>query len=623
MTSLPPTRLVKSFPARGRVGANLLIPILLLTALNLVALAAIFVIQSLSLREASNEALREETERIVSDLDNFLGQSDRAIALVTEALASNWTTLKASPAAIDPLLLRLMEDSPAIVQAALLDANGNELAVRNRAGSASLLGVEAGQLWRESLRKGLPYLGEVAYPPKALPFILIARPVLGTGNQVLGGLVLQVDLATTWMSIHDVQAKASGYAYLVDQAGKILACNQSPVGGACPADWVGKAAISAALSADPTSYRGLDGNLMVGMSTPLEHHPWRVVVEIPQREIYQPAFISLAVIGGTLLASAIIVGLAIWLISRSVINRVSELHEGVTAISQGQFDVRLAVSGDDELNALARAFEDMAARLSATLGELRTLYAEQKAVAERLKELDRLKSGFIAGMSHELRTPLNAILGFTRLILSPAASGFYGPLPEVVLKDLRRVERNGLHLLALINDLLDMAKIEAGQLRLDLTIFDLREVVADVVDILEPLAREKGLTLQVEMEDESDLTLEADSTRLRQVLFNLAGNAIKFTEHGSVRLRVERRNGSVRVEVKDTGPGIRPEDAEPIFEPFRQLNQDQAGKVDGTGLGLPISRRLVALHGGRLWVESQGIPGEGTTFIFELPELKN
>jgi|GEM_PF-7125680 len=616
--------LPESFPrARGRVGANLLIPILLLAALNMAALAAILVIQSLSLREASNRALRDDAARVVNDLDNFLGDSDRTIALTSEALAGQWADGNPSPAALDFLLLRLLERSPALAQVVLIDAEGKELAVRSRVGALSILGTEADQPWSESLRNGVPYLGEIAQPSTALPFIVIAYPVLDPDHRMLGGLVAQVDLTIAWTRIGAERANEAGYAYLVDRAGKVLACNQSPVRHSCPSDWMGVEMASAVLASDPTSYTGLSGSLVVGMSAPLEHRPWWVVVETPQREIYQPAFISLALIGGTLLASAVIVGLSIRLISRHVINRVSELHAGVRALSQGQFDVRLAVSGDDELNDLARAFEEMAARLSATLEELRTLYSEQKAVSERLKELDRLKSSFIAGMSHELRTPLNAILGFTRLILSPAAAGFYGPLPEVVLKDLRRVERNGLHLLALINDLLDMAKIEAGQLRLDLTLFDLREVVADVVDILEPLAREKGLALQVEISDESDLTLEADSTRLRQVLLNLAGNAIKFTEQGSVILRVERIPGGVRVEVRDTGPGIRPEDAEPIFEPFRQLERGRAGKVNGTGLGLPISRRLVTLHGGRLWVESQGLPGLGTVFVFELPELKH
>jgi signal transduction histidine kinase len=185
--------------------------------------------------------------------------------------------------------------------------------------------------------------------------------------------------------------------------------------------------------------------------------------------------------------------------------------------------------------------------------------------------------------------------------------------------DLKLISRNGQHLLSLINDVLDMAKITAGKMNLNVERFNLHEVLADVVNITSPLARDKSLTLQLESDASSAVELEADRTRLRQVMINLVGNAIKFTEAGSVTLSTARQNGSVRINVRDTGIGVPPDQAQLIFEEFSQVDASTTRKSGGTGLGLPISRKLIELHNGRLWVESTGVRGEGSTFIIELP----
>ncbi|MCS6909010.1 MAG: GAF domain-containing protein [Anaerolineales bacterium] len=250
------------------------------------------------------------------------------------------------------------------------------------------------------------------------------------------------------------------------------------------------------------------------------------------------------------------------------------------------------------------------------------LYAEQTATVARLRELDQLKSSFLANMSHELRTPLNSILGFTDVILE----GLDGPLTDRMENDLKIVQKNGQHLLGLINDILDMAKIEAGRMTITPERFDLGQVINEVLEITLPLAREKRLYLRSEIDSSSDLDVDADHMRVRQVLLNLVGNAIKFTEHGGVCLRAERvrRSGEdggdlLHICVADTGIGIPPDKLEMIFEAFSQVDTSTTRKVGGTGLGLAISRHLIELHGGRLWAESSGIPGEGASFHIELP----
>ncbi|WP_420628829.1 GAF domain-containing protein [Candidatus Leptofilum sp.] len=257
----------------------------------------------------------------------------------------------------------------------------------------------------------------------------------------------------------------------------------------------------------------------------------------------------------------------------------------------------------------------MASLLSAAI-ENQSLYAEQEATVKRLQELDELKSSFLANMSHELRTPLNSVIGFTDVMLE----GLDGPLTDAMETDLKIIQSNGQHLLDLINDVLDMAKIEAGRMELSLGKINIYDMLNDVVVTTAPLAGEKELALDLNnLSDRSELEIEGDARRVKQVLLNVVSNAIKFTEKGSVEVEVGRLNELVQIKVKDTGAGIAPDQVEKIFEHFRQADNSATRKAGGTGLGLPISRRLVELHGGRLWVESTGISGEGSTFFVELP----
>jgi signal transduction histidine kinase len=261
-----------------------------------------------------------------------------------------------------------------------------------------------------------------------------------------------------------------------------------------------------------------------------------------------------------------------------------------------------------------RIYTTLAAQVAVALQNA-NLYAEQAAIVVRLRELDQLKSAFLANMSHELRTPLNSVLGFTQVILE----GLDGPLTTNMTADLQLIEKNGQHLLNLINDVLDMAKIEAGRVSLVLERINPRELVEDVFETAGSLAREKSLYLKVDSAVAPDLTLMADHTRLRQVIINVIGNAIKFTESGGITVHLAQQDDRLQLRICDTGIGIPANKLETVFEAFSQIDTSTTRKAGGTGLGLPISRRLVELHGGRLWAESSGVAGEGSTFFLELP----
>jgi len=240
------------------------------------------------------------------------------------------------------------------------------------------------------------------------------------------------------------------------------------------------------------------------------------------------------------------------------------------------------------------------------------LFHEIEEKGHELEIANKHKSEFLANMSHELRTPLNAILGYTELILD----NIYGDVPEKIKEILERLEKNGHHLLSLINDVLDLSKIEAGRLTLSLNEYSMGEVIQTVITSVEALAAEKKLELKVMVP--TDLTTgKGDEQRIAQVILNLLGNAIKFTEEGEVRVEATVSNETFMVSVSDTGPGLSEADQKTIFEEFQQVDGSSTREKGGTGLGLSIAKRIVEMHGGRIWVESTH--GKGSTFRFTLP----
>lgn len=253
------------------------------------------------------------------------------------------------------------------------------------------------------------------------------------------------------------------------------------------------------------------------------------------------------------------------------------------------------------------------ARYRGHLEELvRERTAELEIARERAESADHLKSAFLATMSHELRTPLNSIIGFTGLLLQ----GLAGPLNDEQRKQLGMVQNSSRHLLELINDVLDISKIEAGQLEIASEPFDLRGSVKKVMGLVSTLAQKKGLAIDLKMSEEIGI-ITGDQRRVEQVAINLLNNAIKFTDKGYIEISCSVRNSGVVISVSDTGIGMRPEDMENIFKPFRQIDTGLSRRHEGTGLGLSITKKLVDMMGGEIFVQSEA--GKGSTFTVVLP----
>lgn len=311
------------------------------------------------------------------------------------------------------------------------------------------------------------------------------------------------------------------------------------------------------------------------------------------------------------------VGIFIFLyVRRNLVMPVIVLRDAASEVEKGRYDVRVDVKGRDEIGELSRSFNQMTQALDATFKENNKLVERLEDAKFIAEAASRAKSDFLANVSHELRTPLNAVMGFSEII----RDGMVGPVTDEQKEYLNDIMESGQHLLDLINDILDLSKIEAGKMELDVSEFDFRELVERSLIMFKEKAFKHKIEAGCEV-GEGIGNIVADERRLKQVLFNLLSNAFKFTpDGGNITVRARMIPGEpkqIECSVEDTGIGIKQEDMPRLFKPFEQLESVLTKEHPGTGLGLALCRKIVELHGGRIWVESEF--GKGSRFIFVIP----
>jgi signal transduction histidine kinase len=446
-----------------------------------------------------------------------------------------------------------------------------------------------------------------------------------TGRNVGTGVVGEtLDLRVIQDLVRQTRLGTSGYVYAVDAKGVPIA---HPNASAFTHRSLTLPQVTKALSSSSrtgsTVGRNFRGEKVLSTWATVEPIGWKVFVE-------QPESVAFASVRGTiwrtalLLAAFLAAGIALSVLLASRLARpIRQMRTAAARIGAGAYDERIELGRRDELGGLADELNRMAASLQASVQSLEQKVEErtrelEQALAElsqkgrQLEVVSEHKSHFLANMSHELRTPLNAIIGFSQVL----RQRLFGPINEKQEEYLDDIVSSGNHLLSLINDVLDLSKVEAGQVDLEVASFPLREALERGVVMVREPATEHGVRLSLELAPGIDL-VEGDERRLRQVIFNLLSNAVKFTpEGGEVVVATASRDHEVLISVTDTGPGIPLEDHERIFEEFQQTNVGVQQR-EGTGLGLALSKRLVELHGGRIWVESE--PGHGSRFVFTLP----
>ena len=358
--------------------------------------------------------------------------------------------------------------------------------------------------------------------------------------------------------------------------------------------------------------RALDGSEVMISAAPIRSANWLVVAEQPRSEVLGPLYSALTRTLAAMLAGLAAALVASYFLARRLARPILKLRRGAEKIARGDLATRIDVRTGDDVESLARDFNRMADQLQDYTVGLERKVSEKTA---QLEAANRHKSEFLANMSHELRTPLNAVIGFSEALREE----MFGTLNAKQLEYVGDIHGSGMHLLSLINDILDLAKVEAGRMELDLRVFDVGAAIGNCRTLVRERAMRQSLALTVDVEP--GLTWCADERKFKQVLLNLLTNALKFTAAGGkvhVGARVE--DGMLAVSVSDSGPGIAPADQALVFEQFRQLPDEHGARHEGTGLGLPLSLRMVELHGGTLTVASE--PGVGSTFTARYPRLE-
>jgi signal transduction histidine kinase len=475
-------------------------------------------------------------------------------------------------------------------------------------------------------RAGRPYFGSVYFERGSQPYMSIA---VAEGAPGRGVVVADVDLGSIRQVIDRARIGSTGYAYAVDSRGYVVTHPDLNV-VLRHTSFASLPQVRAALGSASRSGAGRvatghdeNGTKVLSAYRTVEPFGWRVFVEEPTSEAYAPLRAAVWRTALLLVAFLLLAVATSVLLARRLVRPIESIQAAAAKIGGGAFDQRIEVHSNDELGALAKEFNLMAARLEESYSGLEQKVEERtlelatalRALDEKSRELEaasRHKSEFLANMSHELRTPLNAIIGFSQVLREE----MFGAVNEKQAEYLDDILSSANHLLSLINDILDLSKVEAGQIELDVAPFSLEDALESGVVMVRERATREHVRVVVSPAPGVEL-VAGDERRVRQVIFNLLSNAVKFTPSGGeVDVRARRVDGEVRISVADTGPGIAPQDRERIFEEFQQTD---AGIVqrEGTGLGLALSKRLVELHGGRIWVESE--LGKGSTFVFTLP----
>ncbi|HEX5019225.1 MAG TPA: sensor histidine kinase [Candidatus Binatia bacterium] len=521
-------------------------------------------------------------------------------------------------------LRRLLVIAPAISEAVAIDSNGVSRVTASRFPRVLPGGTTTDTVLPalRVVKEGKSYFSSVYFHRDSEPYMTIAVPIERYAGRLIGALQVQVNLKYVWELLSKLRVGAKGYAYAVAHNGDLIAHPDISLvlqrRNVSDLEQV-RSALRRASDAERATWlvaNNLAGQRVFSAWAAVPTLGAMVYVERPVEEVYGPLYASLIRTSGLLLVGLCMSLVAALFVARRVVRPLETLRDGVERIGSGDMNLRIELKTGDEIEVLAEEFNKMTENLREAYSGLEKKVQQRThelALAnERLKELDRLKSDFVSNVSHELRTPLTAIKGAVDLVLREVT----GPLTEKQIHYLTRVRSNTQQLAGMINDVLDLAKIEEGKIELRPVRISLAGLMHEVVDTLRPVAAEKSIVIDAGALEPSILVW-ADRDKVNQVLTNLIGNAIKFTPPLG-RVTVASTSGPewVKVSISDTGPGVPLNERTRIFEKFYQTG-DGGQKPRGTGLGLTITKTLVELHGGEIWVDSEA--GCGSSFHFSLP----
>jgi len=589
---------------RGRLFRRYFVLILVLVSSALLVSSAIAVYFSYQENKAALASLQhEKAVAAAARIESFVAQIERQLAY---AALPQLGGPSSEQRRIE--FFKLQRLVPAVTDVATIDASGRERLF------VSILAMNVVESKKDrsqepafhQAEKDKTWYGPVTFRKETEPYMQIA---VRAGDMVT---VADVNLKFIWDVVTRIKVGDKGKAYVVDATGHLVA--DPDIGRVLrKTDLSGLAHVKSSLlapveDAEPAVLaRDPAGTAVLTAFAPIDPLGWRVFVEQPVTEVYATLNASILRTALLLAGGFVISALAALFMARGMVRPIRTLQEGAQRIGAGELGERIDIRTGDELEALAGQFNDMS-------DELRRSYADlERKVEERTQQLavaNRHKSEFLANMSHELRTPLNAIIGFSEAL----RERMFGELNAKQEEYLNDIHASGRHLLSLINDILDLSKIEAGRMELDVSAFSATGTLESTMSLVRERAQRKDIALSLAV-DPAIGELRADERKFKQILLNLLSNAIKFTPEGG-RIAVDARlNGAgLEIAVSDNGIGIAPEEQGAVFEEFRQVGP----RAEGTGLGLALTRKFVELHGGSIRLDSA--PGRGTTFTFTLPQ---
>jgi signal transduction histidine kinase len=521
-------------------------------------------------------------------------------------------------------LRRLLYLAPAINEATVIDVDGIAQAQisRSRAVSSGATKDFSKSPAFQQARQRQPYFSPVYFVRGSEPYLTVALPIERYSGSVIGVLQAEVNLKYVWEVISSIKPGKAGYAYAVNRSGDLIA--HPDISLVLQKQNVAELnQVKAAFQPDASRIKtkwfvtpNLRGAKVISSYAFIPSLDWAVFIERPVEEAYEPLYASMARTSTLLLIGLGVALLASFFVARRVIGPLRVLAQGVERIGSGDLSFRVDLKTGDEIETLAEEFNRMTAALHEAYTGLERKVAERTQALTianaKLEEASKHKSQFLANVNHELRTPVSAIIGYARLVLRATE----GQIPQLQRENLQDLLHNAERLLAQIDSLLDFAKIEAGKMEVKVEPVKVDEIIHGAASAFEPILSNGSVRLIREITPGIPI-LNTDREKLRQIILNLLENAVKFTEHGVIKIIAFQQNGSLQLTVSDTGIGIAKEDLNKIFEDFHQGDLSTTKKYRGTGLGLAIVKRFVSLLGGEIDVTSE--VGKGANFTVTLP----
>lgn len=645
----------------SRVGSKLIIPYLIVSFFTLLLITGL-IYYNYRTEISSIEKIQEEISLKASiETNYYLGNIRKELNLISH----NIFCVECKYESNREILKSLMEEDPSIYAISIINREGMEITkiVRHEPkASLDLKDISAQDKFKEAI-KGNYYLGDVYISKYDIPFISVSLPIVDENNTKIGVLATEVDLSPMWGTISKIRVEKTGYVYVVDRGGHLIAYKDINLVKKYPdlKDIVGVKNFLNNIHTSET-YISFDNEKVMGNWKLIESTGWGLIVELPIKEVYEELLVLFFIAGVSVVMFVSFMIIILLIIFKKLLRPVSYLQKGVMEVKSGNLDYNIDIISKDELGQLASAFNEMTKDLKKSKESLekyskelkkkveertkelnekveeltktktsllnmmedldntnKQLMEAQKELKNNLRELKKLdvdKDRFISIAAHELKTPMTAIHGFAQLLEN-----------EKIIKDaktrnkyLNIIEGEIKRLSKLVTEVLDLSRIDLGTVKFTIEDVDIVKVMEDIKNEMTQKAKEKGLKIDFII-DKNLPIIRTDKEKLKEILINLIDNSIKFTTKGRIKVKTLRKNTDIEFSVSDTGLGIPKESYKKIFSRFYQVELPYTREAGGTGLGLSICKEFVEVLGGKIWFRSKY--GKGTTFYFTIPINKS